>query len=76
MPLEPGSSQAVISKNIETEINHGKDPKQAAAIAYSNAGKSRGDALCGMDAISKATVIQGADSMPEVMDPHGPPREG
>jgi hypothetical protein len=41
MPLEKGSSQAAISHNIETEINHGKDPKQAAAIAYSVAGKSR-----------------------------------
>lgn len=41
MPLEPGSSQEVISKNIKTEIEHGKDPKQAAAIAYSEANKSR-----------------------------------
>lgn len=39
--LEAGSSQAAISKNIATEINAGKDPKQAAAIAYS---KARGDA--------------------------------
>lgn len=37
--LVKGSSQAVISKNIETEINAGKDPKQAEAIAYSEAGK-------------------------------------
>lgn len=35
MPLVQGSSKADISKNIETEINAGKDPKQAAAIAYS-----------------------------------------
>jgi len=35
MPLEKGSSQKTISHNIETEINAGKDPKQAAAIAYS-----------------------------------------
>ena len=40
MPLEPGSSQAAISNNIATEIRHGHDPKQAAAIAYSHA---RGD---------------------------------
>jgi hypothetical protein len=39
--LKPGSSSEVISKNIETETNSGKDPKQAAAIAYSEAGKSR-----------------------------------
>ena len=37
MPLEQGKSQAAISHNIETEIHHGKDPKQAAAIAYSTA---------------------------------------
>lgn len=41
MPLEKGSSQEVISRNIATEIRAGKDPKQAAAIAYSVAGKSR-----------------------------------
>ena len=37
MPLKSGSSQETISKNIKTEIEHGKDPKQAAAIAYSQA---------------------------------------
>jgi len=39
MPLEKGSSQKVISENIATEIRAGKDPKRAAAIAYSEAGK-------------------------------------
>lgn len=43
MPLEEGSSKEAISKNIATEINAGKDPKQAAAIAYSVAGKSDED---------------------------------
>lgn len=37
--LVKGSSQADISKNIATEINAGKNPKQAEAIAYSEAGK-------------------------------------
>jgi hypothetical protein len=37
MPLAKGGSQETISKNIKTEINAGKDPKQAAAIAYSQA---------------------------------------
>jgi hypothetical protein len=41
MPLKQGSSQGTISHNIETEIRAGKDPKQAAAIAYSVAGKNR-----------------------------------
>ena len=43
MSLEHGSSQEAISKNIATEINAGKDPKQAAAIAYSVAGESKAD---------------------------------
>jgi hypothetical protein len=41
MPLKKGSSKKTISQNIRTEIRHGKPPKQAAAIAYSKAGKSR-----------------------------------
>ncbi len=41
MPLKTGKSPKVISSNIATEINAGKPPKQAAAIAYSKAGKSR-----------------------------------
>lgn len=41
MPLKSGSSNKTISSNIRTEINAGKDPKQAAAIAYSKAGRSK-----------------------------------
>jgi hypothetical protein len=41
MPLKKGSSKKVIQENIRREIKAGKDPKQAAAIAYSKAGKSR-----------------------------------
>jgi len=44
MPLKQGSSQKTISKNIETEINAGKDPDQAAAIAYSVARKNEDEA--------------------------------
>jgi hypothetical protein len=39
MPLKKGSSQQTISTNIQTEIEAGKDPRQAAAIAYRKAGK-------------------------------------
>ncbi len=45
MPLREGSSKEVISANIATEIKAGKDPKQAAAIAYNKAGKSNDDDL-------------------------------
>jgi hypothetical protein len=41
MPLVKGSGQSAISENIRREINAGKDPKQAAAIAYSVARKSK-----------------------------------
>lgn len=41
MPLKSGSSKKVISQNIATERKAGKPIKQAIAIAYSKAGKSR-----------------------------------
>lgn len=45
MPLSETSSAKSLQKNIKTEINAGKNPKQAAAIAYSvqNKAKSAGD---------------------------------
>ncbi len=43
MPLRRGTSNAVKSQNIATEINAGKPPKQAEAIAFSKAGESGGD---------------------------------
>jgi hypothetical protein len=39
MPLEKGKSEKDISRNIAIEEKNGKPPKQAAAIAYSEAGK-------------------------------------
>ena len=40
MPLEHGKSKKTISKNIKTEMEHGKPQKQAVAIALSEARKS------------------------------------
>jgi len=41
MPLKTGSSKKTIQENIRREIQAGKPVKQAVAIAYSKAGKSR-----------------------------------
>jgi hypothetical protein len=41
MPLKRGSSRKTISQNIRTEVQAGRPVKQAVAIAYSKAGKSR-----------------------------------
>lgn len=41
MPLKSGKSKQAISDNIATEIRSGRPKKQAVAIAYSKAGKSK-----------------------------------
>lgn len=42
MPLIKGSSKKAISENIRREMHAGKPQKQAIAIAYSIARKSKG----------------------------------
>jgi hypothetical protein len=41
MPLEKGYGKKTISKNIVTEMKHGKSQSQAVAIALSVAKKSK-----------------------------------
>ena len=41
MPLVKGKSKSAMSQNIKTEMEAGKPQKQAIAIAYSVAGKTR-----------------------------------
>jgi len=55
VPLREGSSEETISKNIETEMHHGKPQKQAIAIAESEARRTGDAGLSGLDAIAAAT---------------------
>jgi hypothetical protein len=41
MPLKKGSSKETMSKNIKKLIEEGYPQKQAVAISYSEAGKSK-----------------------------------
>jgi hypothetical protein len=41
MPLKKGTSQKAVSSNIRTLIKEGRDPKQAQAIALSQAASSK-----------------------------------
>ena len=41
MPLEKGRSRAAVSRNIKTEMEAGKNQKQAVAIALNTARRSK-----------------------------------
>lgn len=41
MPLKRGTSKKTIARNIKAEIANGKPAKQAVAVAYAKAGKSK-----------------------------------
>ena len=41
MPLKKGKSRKVVSRNVRTEMAHGKSQKQAVAIALRVAGKAK-----------------------------------
>lgn len=41
MPLKSGKSKSVVSNNIAELVKSGKPTKQAVAIAYNKAGKSK-----------------------------------
>lgn len=48
MPLKHGKSKKTLQENIKTEIRHGKEPKQAVAIAYAVRRKAMKKAEGGM----------------------------
>lgn len=58
MPLESGSSREVVSSNIATEVRAGKDPKQAAAIAYAKARGDDGHVTIGKGPMSRVESVE------------------
>lgn len=56
MPLKKGSSDSVISDNIKELMDSGYEQKQAIAIAYSKAGRSKQDAAAFIRAAIQADL--------------------
>lgn len=64
MPLEHGVSKAALSHNIATERRAGKPEKQAVAIAYSEARRTRQDGAPDTDVFARIdALIAGCDSL-------------
>lgn len=69
MPLIKGKSDAARSENIKTEIEAGKDPKQAAAIAYSVQRKAGGkDSKMAKDNARAGHFLQAVDAIHDCAD--------
>lgn len=69
MPLSSGTSKEAREKNIQTEIEAGKDPKQAVAIGYAkqreNVAKAR-DAIKGLlDALDSCAMDSSTNPIDE-----------
>lgn len=58
MPLIQSSSKEALQKNIATEIEAGKDPKQASAIAYSIQKKNDGYDVFGITFVNKSNSYE------------------
>ena len=56
MPLKKGSSKKTIQSNIRAEIKSGRPVKQAVAIAYNMAGKSKKKSKRGSKKRRRASV--------------------
>lgn len=77
MPLSQGKSPKSFSKNVKTEMEHGKPQKQAVAIAYAvkrkNAHKAHGGEMdtcmhCGGESYAQGGMVDGDQDMD--IDPH------
>lgn len=56
MPLIQSNTEAAFKSNIAKEIEHGKDPKQAAAIAYEIQRANDGEAIGLPESVTLASI--------------------
>lgn len=68
MPLKEGSSDETISANIAELVKAGHDPKQAAAIAYREAGRSNQEATMAQGQRGRCPVCKGVVPLNEYGD--------